>query len=121
MKIINGESFPDLKVSPNYGSDKLESGRLEDKIDVFEDQVSGWILDHAIRLTSPEYGGPPGGDKAGLILALTYFESIAQFMRVSNFTVSLQRTQGFGVRPLVYSSTKLSITPFLNSASILER
>ncbi len=81
MKIINGESFPDLKVSPNYGSDKLESGKLEDKIDVFEDQVSGWILDHAIRLTSPEYSGPPGGDMAGLILALTYFESIAQFMR----------------------------------------
>lgn len=36
-----------VRVSPNYMSDKLKAGNVEDRIDVFEDRVKGWFLNHA--------------------------------------------------------------------------
>ncbi len=63
-------------VSPNYTDKKLRGGSLDDKIDVFEDQLRGWILQHARALTASNYNASQHSGLAVLILALTYFEPI---------------------------------------------
>lgn len=78
------ENLPDpasIAVSRNFRLTKLLNARLEDKIDVFEDQTNGWILDHAQALVSPKYDGRDHSGLAVLILVLPYFESIASFLR----------------------------------------
>jgi hypothetical protein len=59
-------------VSPAYTVDKLRSGKLEDKIDVFEDQIQGWFFGPAKELTGDEQAGI-----AILNLVVPYFEMIA--------------------------------------------
>jgi len=70
--------FP-LKVSPKYEITKLQSGKIEDKIDVFEDQIKGWILDHALWLVDMSYAGARHAGIAALMLVSTYFEAFAEF------------------------------------------
>lgn len=67
----------ELYVSPRFNGDKLSRGTLEDKIDVFEDQVKGWTLQHAYFLT--DKSNPSGAHNAGfaiLMLCGAYFETI---------------------------------------------
>lgn len=81
---MNSTQHPDAKriaVSPKYTLDKLSRGRLEDKVDVFEDQVMGWVLDHARALTSESYEASQHCGIAVLMLSCSYFESIAAFKR----------------------------------------
>lgn len=61
-----------VRVSPNFTSEKLASGKLEDRIDVFEDRLRGWFLTHARALLNVVHG-----DLAALQLALGYFETYA--------------------------------------------
>lgn len=68
-------------ISPSYNFSKLKSGLIADKIDVFADQIEGFILAHARTLASPVY---PGHDTAGfavLTLLSSYFEMIASFIK----------------------------------------
>jgi hypothetical protein len=37
-----------FKISPNFDDAKLDSGSIEDLIDVFEDRVRHWLLEPTI-------------------------------------------------------------------------
>lgn len=62
-------------VSPSFTAEKLVGRRIEDMIDVFEDQVRGWIIDPANCLR-----GHPHAGFAILGSVLSYFEPIGQFV-----------------------------------------
>lgn len=64
------------KISPGFDSSKLNNATFEDKVDVFEDRMKGWMLDWADHLNQQEHAG-----FAVLHLALSYFESIAIFLK----------------------------------------
>src|SRR5262245_24204122 len=65
-----------LWVSPKYTTDKLASGRVDDSIDVYEDRVKGWMLDHARALVDR-----PHSEYAVLSTVIGYFESHATYAR----------------------------------------
>lgn len=62
-------------VSPHWGPEKLETGRVEDLIDVFEDRILGYMLFPAQELIkiSPHFA------QAGVALSTAYFETIASY------------------------------------------
>ncbi len=59
-----------MQVSPKYTADKLASGAIEDKIDVFEDQMQGWFFAQARYLLDK-----PHSAHAALALTIGYFET----------------------------------------------
>lgn len=63
-------------VSPKFLNTKLASGEILDKIDVFEDQIDGWMLFHARALCSDQYQFRPHSGFAVLTLLCPYFEAI---------------------------------------------
>jgi len=65
----------DWAVSPRYRSSELVSGRVN-AIDVFEDQVKGWVLEFAKRLTAEEHSGI-----AVMMVCTSYFEWVESFRR----------------------------------------
>jgi hypothetical protein len=71
----------DQFISPRFKGDKLSSGTLEDKIDVFEDQVKGWTLTHAYFLTNRTNPGAHNAGFAILMLCSAYFETIESCYR----------------------------------------
>ena len=66
----------DVKISPNYEGKKLDPGRTDDLIDVFEDRVRYWLLEPAKNLLKTQHG-----DVAALCLVLTYFEGITIYLK----------------------------------------
>jgi len=58
-----------VSISPNYGTEKLESPSIEDIIDVYHDRILHWVIEPAKLLASTEHGGP-----AAFCILLTYFE-----------------------------------------------
>ncbi len=64
-----------LAVSPRFDESKLASGSIEDKIDVFEDQVLGWLVEPAKLMADSQHSG-----FATLAIALGYFEPLGQFL-----------------------------------------
>src|SRR5713101_3531167 len=70
-------SRPDPKVfaSPRYPPEKLRAATTEDMIDVYEDRVRGFLLDHAKALTER-----PNSELAVLQLVIGYFESHAMYL-----------------------------------------
>ena len=62
-------------ISPNFGSEKLESPTYEDLIDVFEDRMHNWFLLPAARLLEM-----PCCQIAAVALLITYFEGIAIYL-----------------------------------------
>src|SRR5262245_37581457 len=67
------------RVSPNFDNTKLSSGKIEDKIDVFEDQMRGWMLLHAKGLCSEQYTFRHQAGFAVLTIVSTYFEPIESY------------------------------------------
>ena len=66
-----------MKVSPKFDHSKVETGRIEDRIDVYEDRVLGWFLEPA-RILDKESG------HAGfsvLLLAISFIEGYAMFLK----------------------------------------
>jgi hypothetical protein len=63
-------------ISPRFLNSKLAAGRLEDKIDVFEDRMEGWFLRHGRALCADEYGGRTSARFAALTIVASYFEAI---------------------------------------------
>lgn len=66
----------DWYVSPKHLASHLAGGGLDVKIAVFEEQMRGWILNHARALTVDQNAG-----YAILILATTYFEPLASYVQ----------------------------------------
>jgi hypothetical protein len=56
-------------ISPRFGPEKIQTGRIEDFIDVYEDRLKGWMLDRA-----DEMARHPHGEFAALAIAMSYFE-----------------------------------------------
>ena len=79
-----------IAVSPRYDAAKLSSGALPDKIDVFEDQMRGWLIEPARIMT-----GYPHAGFAILAVVLSYFEPIGQFLDGRVGASSKQFTKGF--------------------------
>ena len=65
-----------FKISPNFDDAKLDSGSIEDLIDVFEDRVRHWLLEPTKSLLKTQHG-----DIAALCLILTYFEGITGYLK----------------------------------------
>ncbi|AJD58878.1 hypothetical protein [Synechococcus elongatus] len=65
-----------FKISPKYYSTKLDSGLLEDIVDVYEDKVRGWLINCGRILNHHEHAG-----FGVLQTALAYFESYTIFFR----------------------------------------
>jgi hypothetical protein len=63
-------------ISPQFLNSKLSGGRLEDKIDVFEDRMTGWFLRHADALCANSYPGHANAGIAALTIVASYFEAI---------------------------------------------
>jgi hypothetical protein len=64
------------RVSPKFSNSKLVGGKIEDKIDVFEDQIDGWMLCHARALCSDQYVFRGQAGIAVLTISCPYFEAI---------------------------------------------
>lgn len=58
-------------VSPNFTHEKLNSGKFEDLVDIFEDRMSCWLLNPSLKLLEIDHGYVPA-----IAVALGYFEGI---------------------------------------------
>jgi hypothetical protein len=65
----------EMRVSPKYTIEKLRAQRVEDSIDVYEDRVNGWLLNHARSLAER-----PHSEYAVLALLIGYFEPHASYL-----------------------------------------
>lgn len=63
-------------ISPNFPAEKLETGKIEDWIDVFEDRITNWIFKQARALLSV-----PDSEYAITQLLVPYFESITMYIK----------------------------------------
>jgi hypothetical protein len=96
----------EIWVSPNFKSSKLDGGTIDDKIDVFEDQLKGWTLNHAFFLTDPS--NPSGNQNAGyaiLMLSSAYFETVESCYQ--------GRTSGYGESKRFFRAGFLRVFPDL--------
>jgi hypothetical protein len=64
------------KISPIYTSDKLAVPAFNNKVDVFEERMKGWMLDWADHLNDYEHAG-----FAVLHIGLSSFQTIASFIK----------------------------------------
>ena len=68
------------QISPQYTDAKLSPGcTVDDKIDVFEDGMDGWLLRHALALTDEKYNFRKDSGFAVLMLTTAYFEPIESY------------------------------------------
>jgi hypothetical protein len=74
--LIRDATMSIRKISPNYDSGKLGAGTLNDRIDVYEDRVRGWLIDCGHILNRHEHAG-----FGVLQIGLGYFEGFAVFLR----------------------------------------
>jgi hypothetical protein len=63
-------------ISPNFPAEKLDAGRIEDLIDVFEDRMKHWSLKQARNLLSQ-----PDSEYAITQLLMPYFEGISIYLK----------------------------------------
>ena len=63
-----------IRTSPRFITDKLKSGAIDDRIDVYEDRVNGWFFAPIHRLLET-----PDFHYAAVNLALGYFEGWEQY------------------------------------------
>src|SRR5690349_17317218 len=81
-----------LRISPQFMSDKLKSGSIDDRIDVYEDRMDGWFLRPIYSLMPT-----PNFRFAAISLALSYFEGWEQYRSGED---SRGKSQGFFIRGL---------------------
>lgn len=87
-----------FQISPQFLDSKLQPGcSLEDKIDVFEDRMNGWLLQHAYALLDEKYTRRKDAGFAVLTLVTAYFEPIESYHsgRPSNHHSKAFFRQGF--------------------------
>jgi hypothetical protein len=69
-----------IQISPRFTDSKLAPGcAIDDKIDVFEDWMNGWLLRHAHALADQKYAFRKDAGFAILTLATAYFEPIESY------------------------------------------
>ncbi len=69
-----------MQISPQFTDTKLSPGcTVEDKIDVFEDWMNGWLLRHAHALSDEKYIYRKEAGFAVLMLTTAYFEPIESY------------------------------------------
>lgn len=69
-----------IQISPRYTDAKLPAGCVvEDKVDVFEDWMNGWLLRHAHALLDAKYVHRTDAAFAALMLVTAYFEPIESY------------------------------------------
>ena len=62
-------------ISPHFTRDKVRNKpSIDDKIDVYEDRLQGWVFDHAMWLLSSSYPLSEHAHMAVLLLTNAYFE-----------------------------------------------
>jgi hypothetical protein len=59
------------KISSKYESEKLESRKIEDLIDILEDRTKGWVIEPAQKILKLKNGFYPGA-----CILTSYFEGI---------------------------------------------
>jgi hypothetical protein len=70
----------DYNVSPKFKNNKLQNASISDKIDVFEDQMTGWLFAHHARaLCSDKYTGQDQAGFAVVSLLSPYFEATESY------------------------------------------
>src|SRR6266567_2450846 len=89
-----------IAISPHYTPKKLQTGSINDKIDVFEDQITGWLIQPAKKMLGEQHAG-----YAILTLCLSYFEPIGQFLDGGRGKSGQQFTRGL---EHVFSGQKLT-------------
>jgi hypothetical protein len=67
-------------ISPQHVLTDLDGASVERKLDVFEAQVRGWLLDHAYALANNSYAASKHAGIPILALCLVYVEAIACFI-----------------------------------------
>lgn len=82
----------EISISPRFTRAKLSTSNIEDKIDVFEDQMQGWIFDHADTLANDKSPRSQHAGFAILMLVTAYFE---QLEALSSGVPSNGRSQEF--------------------------
>jgi len=95
-----------LAISPRFDESKLAAGLVEDKIDVFEDQVLDWLVTPAKMMGSSQHSG-----FAMLAVTLAYFEPLGQFLEGKAGKSEAQFTLGMkavfpamaGADPILFS------------------
>ncbi len=65
-----------LKISPRFDSTKLTDAQFDDRVDVYEDRVRGWLINCGHILNEHEHAG-----FGVLQVGLAYFEGFAVFWR----------------------------------------
>lgn len=55
--VSDNDDFGPQYISPRYTIEKISPGALADWIDVWEDRIQGWWLDHALALRGQRNGG----------------------------------------------------------------
>ena len=68
----------EISISPQYTVD-TPLKTIDEKINVFEDQMRGWVLNHAHALASDQYSFKDHAGFAILMLVSSYFEAIEAF------------------------------------------
>jgi hypothetical protein len=76
LDVLTTRGISIRKISPKYDSSKLDSGALDDRIDVYEDRVRGWLIDCGHILNKHEHAG-----FGVLQIGLAYFEGFTVFSR----------------------------------------
>ena len=94
-------------VSPTIAIDDWNSGRKTD-VDVFEDQLSGWIFAPARVLHPNQHNGT-----ALLLLLTPYFEMIASFLRGTESKGKSTRYLRYGLRRVLPDATRASIEAYI--------
>jgi hypothetical protein len=111
-----------IQVSPLFTDSKLQPGcTLEDKIDVFEDQMSGWLLRHAHALLDEKYVSRKDAGFAVLTLVTAYFEPIESYHAglSSDHKSKLFFRRGF-LRVFFNLPTTLKNNGFMNAEQLAE-
>ena len=67
-------------VSPRHTADQLVGASVDGKLEIFEAQMKGWLLDHADALASGGYAASQHAGISILALCLVYVESIVCFI-----------------------------------------
>ncbi len=99
-----------LAISPRFDESKLASGLIEDKIDVFEDQVLGWLVTPAKMMGSSQHSG-----FAMLAVTLAYFEPVGQFLEGKAGKSEAQFTLGMkAVFPAMASADPILFSELYN-------
>jgi hypothetical protein len=100
-------------ISPNFSSEKLDGGKIEDFIDVFEDRTRHWVLKQAWELLSHR-----DSEYAITQLLIPYFEGISIYLTGED---SKGKSEQFFIKGFlsVFSPGNLSVKILKRVAKIL--